>query len=120
LSIAGGILIAIALLSWWFNGPEYVAYIAAALAVAAFTTLSLDNFTTANSVSYGPKSITLKLLGHKTTGFLFSDVQQVSLQEQGLLIRVVGMDDMKLSRKRYTDQSLQELYTLLQEKTTLQ
>jgi len=119
LTSAGGILIVLALISWWLEGPDYVAYIAAALGVTAFTVLSMDGFTSSNSVTHGSKSVTMKLLGSKTIGFLFEDVRQVSLQEQGLLIRVDGIEDIKLSRKRYTDQSLEELTKLLKDKTTI-
>ncbi|WP_194852024.1 hypothetical protein [Nonlabens antarcticus] len=116
LTSAGGILILIALASWWLEGPDYVAYTAAALGVTAFTVLSMDGFTAANSVSYGGKSVTMKLLGNKTIGFLFKDIQEVNLQEPGLLIRVEGMEAVKLSRKRYTEESLEELTKLLNDK----
>jgi hypothetical protein len=81
----------------------------------------MDGFTSANSVSYGTKSVTMKLMGNKTIGFLFSDVQEINLQEQGLLIRVDGVDEaIKLSRKRYTDQSLEELTRILKDKKAIQ
>jgi hypothetical protein len=121
LTVVGGTLILISLLSWWLEGPDYVAYTAAALGVASFTFLSMDGFTSANSVSYGTKSVTMKLMGNKTIGFLFSDVQEINLQEQGLLIRVDGVDEaIKLSRKRYTDQSLEELTRILKDKKAIQ
>jgi len=120
LTTAGGILIVAALICWWLEGPDYVSYTAAALGVTAFTALSLDGFTSANSVSYGSKSVTMKLLGHKTIGFLFSDVQEIRLQEQGLLIRVDGMEVIKLSRKRYKEESLEELTRILKDKTAKQ
>ena len=105
---------------WFLDLPIVYAYIAAGIGVTLFAYLSMDSFTTSNAVSYGSKSVTMKLLGHKTIGFLFSDLREARLQEQGLLIRVNGMEDLKLSRKRYTDQSLEQLHTILKEKTTLQ
>jgi len=113
-------LFVIAGLCLFLDAPSYYAYIAAAVAIALFAYLSMESFTVANSVSYGGRSVTMKLLGEKTTGFLFSDVQEVRLQEQGLLIRVQGMDDLKLSRKRYYDQSLEQLHSIIKEKTALQ
>ena len=113
-------LFTIAGIALFLDLPSYIAYITAALGVALFAYLSMESFTVANSVSYGSKSITMKLLGHKTIGFLFTDLTEVRLQELGLLIRVDGMEDLKLSRKRYTDQSLEQLHTILKEKTTLQ
>ncbi|SCY17210.1 hypothetical protein SAMN05192588_1493 [Nonlabens sp. Hel1_33_55] len=113
-------LFVLAFLCWFLDGPIVYAYIAAGVAITLFAYLSMDSFTTSNAVSYGSKSVTMKLLGHKTIGFLFTDLREVRLQELGLLIRVDGMEDLKLSRKRYTDQSLEELHTILQEKTTLQ
>ncbi len=120
LTAAGVILILISILSWWLEGPDYLSYTAAALGVTSFTALSLEGFTSANSVSYGGKSVTMKLLGDKTTGFLFSEIQEINLMEQGLLIRVNEMEDIKLSRKRYTPESLEELTRILKEKTAKQ
>lgn len=120
LTIAGGFLILLAALCWWFEWTSYLSYVFAGLAVMSFTILSMDSFTTSNAVSYGSKSMTVKLLGEKTTGFLFRKVSKVSMMEQGLLIRVEGMEDLKLSRKRYNDTSLEKLQTIIKEKTTLQ
>ncbi len=120
LTAAGGVLLITALLIWFLDGPDYLAYTTAALGIGAFTVLSMDSFTSANAISYGSDSMTMKLLGSKTIGFLFSDVQHINLQEQGLLIQLKDREVVKLSRKRYTDQSLQELATILKEKTTLQ
>ncbi len=119
LTIAGVILLVISIATWLLQGPDYIAYVAAALGVAAFTVLSMDSFTTANAVSYGKESITMKLLGNKTIGFLFSDVQEIRLLEQGLLIRLQDREDVKLSRKRYSTKSLEQLETILKEKTRL-
>ncbi|WP_148311307.1 hypothetical protein [Nonlabens marinus] len=120
LTAAGAILILAALMSWWMGGPDYVSYTAAALGVTSFTALSLEGFTSANSVSYGGESMTMKLLGNKTMGFLFSEIQEIHLQEQGLLIRVKEMEDIKLSRKRYTSESLEELTRILKDKKAKQ
>ncbi len=117
--IAAGLLV-LAGVCWFMQVPSYYAYIAAAVAVALFAFLSMESFTVSNSVSYGGKSVTMKLLGHKTIGFLFSSVREVNLLEQGLLIRIDGQEDLKLSRKRYTTTSLEELTRLLKEKTALQ
>ncbi|AZQ44768.1 hypothetical protein [Nonlabens ponticola] len=117
-ALTGVVLIVIAVACWILDAPEQWAYIAAGLAVAAFTSLSLDSFTSANAISYSDKSATFKLLGQKSVGFTFSDVQEFELKEQGLLLKVQGLDVMKLSRKRYTDQSLKQLNTLLQDKTS--
>lgn len=117
ITVAGGVLMALAALSWILQWTSYLQYICAGLSVMAFTVLSMDSFTSSNAVSYGKKSITIKLLGSKTTGFLFSDVQEIRLQEQGLFIGVQGMEDLKLSRKRYTDQSLEQLHSIIKEKT---
>ncbi|PRP65959.1 hypothetical protein [Nonlabens agnitus] len=120
ITYAATALFIIAFLCWFLDAPVVYAYIAAGLAITLFAYLSMDSFTTSNAVSYGSKSVTMKLLGHKTIGFLFADVKQVRLQDLGLLIRVEGLEDIKLSRKRYTDQSLEQLHTIFKEKISLQ
>jgi hypothetical protein len=81
--------------------------------VILFAFTSLDNFIYNNVVNYDSKAVTGKLLGRKTFGFLFEQVQETTLSDKGLLIRVQGQDVITLSRKRYKEKSLQEFYNLI-------
>ncbi|PQJ19789.1 hypothetical protein BST94_05970 [Nonlabens xylanidelens] len=92
--------------------------ITALIAVTLFYFLNFDGFTTRNSVSYSLKSITVKLIGRKTFGFTFKELEQLDLSEKGLYIKSKGMDAVTLSRKRYQDNSLTQLHKILQEKST--
>ncbi len=90
--------------------------LAALLSIFLFYKNGFDSFTTRNSVSYSHKSITISLLGRKTFGFLFNELKQLDLSEKGLYLKVKGQEEVKLSRKRYADQSLEKLYKILKEK----
>ncbi len=79
---------------------------------------SFEGFSTRNSVSYSLKSITIKLVGRKTFGFTFKELEKIDLSEKGLYIKSKGMDAVRLSRKRYENDSLTQLYKILQEKST--
>ncbi|MEN8816120.1 MAG: hypothetical protein ABF274_04525 [Nonlabens sp.] len=92
--------------------------IAALLAVTFFYMNSFEGFSTRNSVSYSLKSITIKLVGRKTFGFTFKELEKIDLSEKGLYIKSKGMDAVRLSRKRYENDSLTQLYKILQEKST--
>jgi hypothetical protein len=92
--------------------------IAALLAVTFFYMNSFEGFSTRNSVSYSLKSITIKLVGRKTFGFTFKELEKLDLSEKGLYIKSKGMDAVTLSRKRYENKSLTQLHQILQEKST--
>jgi hypothetical protein len=92
--------------------------IAALVGITLFYVNSFEGFTSRNSVSHSSKSITISLLGRKTFGFPFKELEVLDLSEKGLYIKVKEMDAVTLSRKRYNDSSLTQLHTILKEKTT--
>ncbi len=91
--------------------------ISALIAITLFYINSFDGFSTRNSVSYSLKSITVKLVGRKTFGFTFKELEILDLSEKGLYIKSKGMDAVTLSRKRYQDSSLEQLHKILKEKS---
>lgn len=111
----GLLLFAIAAATWFFEAPPPVYYLAAGLAIACFFAISYNTFTTSNIISVDRHGATLKLVGNKTYGFRFQDVNQIDLSDRGLLITFIEqeMEAVKLSRKRYHPESLNDIYTLL-------
>lgn len=103
---------------FFFNDLRIYSSITALIAVTLFYLLNFDGFTTRNSVSYSLRSITVKLIGRKTFGFTFKELEQLDLSDKGLYIKSKGMDAVTLSRKRYHDNSLTQLHNILQEKST--
>ena len=90
----------------------------ALISITLFYINSFDGFSTRNAVSYSLKSITVKLVGRKTFGFTFNELEILDLSEKGLYIKSKGMDPVTLSRKRYHDDSLEQLYIILKDKKT--
>lgn len=78
----------------------------------------IKNIRRRNTIKYNNTGLTIKLVGRKTFGFQFLDLKQCSLIEKGLLLKINGMDEITLSRKQFQENSLQELNTLIQQKTT--
>lgn len=107
----------IAAISWYFNLEPIIYYIAAILAIGCFFAVSSSTFTTSNIISVDRYGATLKLVGDKTYGFRFSDIKRLDFSDRGLLIGLREMEDVKLSRKRYKEESLNQIYKLLQSKT---
>lgn len=115
---AGLLLFLIAALAWYVDATPVIYYAASALAIGCFFAISYNTFTTTNVVSVDRYGATFKLLGNKTYGFRFIDMRQVDLLDRGLLITFNNkeMEPVKLSRKRYNSQSLQDIHTLLKTK----
>lgn len=101
----------------FFLGYRLYSTIAALFSISLFYYNSFEGFATRNSVSYSLTSITIKLVGRKTFGFKFKEMEQIDLSEKGLYIKVKEMDVVTLSRKRYQDKSLEQLHKILKEKT---
>lgn len=95
------------------NAPGWTALVAATIGITLFAATSIDNFKHTNIVNYDRKAATVKLLGKRTFGFMFAQIEEVNLSEKGLLIRVTGQEVITLSRKRYKEQSLQNFYNLI-------
>lgn len=77
----------------------------------------IKNIRERNTIKFNNTGLTAKLLGHKTFGFQFKDIEDHTFTEKGLIFKVQGMDEVTLSRKRFQQQSLEQLYTLIQQKT---
>jgi hypothetical protein len=101
----------------FFLGFRLYSTIAALFSISLFYYNSFEGFSTRNTVSYSLSSITIKLVGRKTLGFRFKEMEQLDLSEKGLYIKVKEMDVVTLSRKRYHDKSLEQLHKILNEKT---
>jgi len=113
LIIAAAASLFLAILLFLTDAPGWIALTAAGTGITLFAATSIDNFKHTNIVNYDSKSVTVKLLGRRTFGFMFGQIEQVSLSEKGLLLRVKGQDAITLSRKRYKEQSLKEFYNLI-------
>ncbi|ARN77909.1 hypothetical protein BST97_07785 [Nonlabens spongiae] len=112
----GIIFIVLALIFWSLNFHSLSYYLAAVFGIGCFFGLSSSTFTTGNVISYDSYGVTLKLVGSKTFGFRFSELKDVTFTDKGLLIIIEGIDAVKLSRKRYQEESLINLYNLLKAK----
>ncbi len=112
----GIFFIALALIFWLLSLDPLFYYLSAILGIGCFFGLSSSTFTTGNMISYDNYGATFKLVGNKTFGFRFSELKDVSISDRGLLIVIEGMNDVKLSRKRYQEKSLNDLYNLLKAK----
>lgn len=77
----------------------------------------IKNIRERNTIKFNNTGLTAKLLGHKTFGFQFKDIEDHTFTEKGLIFKVQGMDEVTLSRKRFQQQSLEQLHTLIQQKT---
>jgi hypothetical protein len=112
---AGLFLFIVAGITWYLNTPPPLYYLSAGLAIACFFAISYDTFTTSNAISIDRYGATFKLLGNKTYGFRFQDVDQVQISDRGLMItfKKEEMEAIKLSQKRYHSQSLKDIYTIL-------
>jgi hypothetical protein len=104
---------------FFFSNLKIYSSIFALIAVTLFYINSFEGFSTRNSVSYSLQSITIKLVGKKTFGFTFKELEKLDLSEKGLFIKSKGMDAVTLSRKRYENKSLTQLHNILKEKSTL-
>ncbi|MGJ8684570.1 MAG: hypothetical protein ACSHWW_08100 [Nonlabens sp.] len=78
----------------------------------------IKNIRRRNTIKYNNTGLTAKFLGRKTFGFQFSEIEHISLIEKGLILNIKGMDEVTLSRKRFQEDSLQQLHTLIKQKTT--
>lgn len=103
---------------FFLNNLTLFSSIAALTAVTLFYFNSYEGFSTRNSASYSRMSITVKLVGRKTFGFSFKELEKLDLSDKGLYIKSKGMDAVTLSRKRFEDNSLTQLHNILQEKCT--
>ena len=112
----GIFFIVLALIFWSLNFHSLYYYFSAIIAIGCFFGLSSSTFTTGNLISHDNYGVTFKLVGSKTFGFRFSELKDVSLTNRGLLIMIEGIDAVKLSRKRYQEESLNNLYNLLKAK----
>jgi len=104
--------------AFFLSNLKLYSSIAALAAVTLFYFNSYEGFSTRNSASYSRSSITVKLVGRKTFGFRFKELEKLDLSDKGLYIKSKGMDAVTLSRKRYEDNSLTQLHNILQEKST--
>ncbi len=77
----------------------------------------IKNIRQRNTIKFTNTGLTAKLLGHKTFGFQFKDIEKYQLTDAGLIIKINEMDKMTLSRKRFQEESLTRLHTLIQQKT---
>lgn len=75
------------------------------------------NINKRNTIKYNNTGLTAKLLGFKTFGFQFTDLDNHQLTSDALILTINNTDVITLSRKRFNDQSLQQLHTLIQSKT---
>jgi hypothetical protein len=103
---------------FFLNNFKLYSSIAALSAVTLIYFNSYEGFSTRNSASYSRTSITVKLVGRKTFGFSFKELEKLDLSDKGLYIKSKGMDAVTLSRKRYEDNSLSKLHNILQVKST--
>jgi hypothetical protein len=103
---------------FFLNNFKLYSSIAALSAVTLIYFNSYEGFSTRNSASYSRTSITVKLVGRKTFGFSFKELEKLDLSEKGLYIKSKGMDAVTLSRKRYEDNTLSQLHNILQVKST--
>ncbi|WP_339686339.1 hypothetical protein [uncultured Nonlabens sp.] len=103
---------------FFLNNLKLYSSIAALTAVTLFYFNSYEGFSIRNSASYSRTSITVKLVGRKTFGFSFKELEKLDLSDKGLYIKSKGMDAVTLSRKRYEDNSLSQLHNILQVKST--
>ncbi|MGB5982025.1 MAG: hypothetical protein WBG46_07745 [Nonlabens sp.] len=117
LVLLGIVFLLIAAISWYFGSEPIIYYASATVAIGCFFAISSSTFTTSNNISVDRYGATLKLVGDKTYGFRFSDISTLDLSDRGLLIALREMEDVKLSRKRYKEESLHQIYKLLQSKT---
>jgi hypothetical protein len=104
---------------FFFNNLKIYSSIFALMAVTLFYMNSFEGFSTRNSASYSLKSITINLVGKKTFGFTFKELEKLDLSDKGLYIKSRGMEAVTLSRKRYENSSLTQLHNILKEKSTL-
>lgn len=111
--LAATFFLILAITLFLLKQPDYLFVSSAGISILLFASTSYDSFRYSNLVGYDHTAITLKLMGRKTMGFLFKDVEQVDLSDKGLLIRVKGMDVITLSRKRYQQQSLEHFYNII-------
>lgn len=77
----------------------------------------IKNIRERNTIKFNNTGLTAKLLGYKTFGFQFKDIEDHTFTEKGLIFKLQGMDEVTLSRKRFQQQSLEQLHTLIQQKT---
>ncbi|EAS19917.1 hypothetical protein BBFL7_02317 [Flavobacteria bacterium BBFL7] len=77
----------------------------------------IKNIRRRNTIKYNHSGLTAKLLGFRTFGFQFKDIEEVELSDTRLLLKIKEMDEVTLSRKRFQEDSLTQLHTLIQQKT---
>ncbi|GAK75966.1 MAG: hypothetical protein ABJN73_01690 [Nonlabens ulvanivorans] len=77
----------------------------------------IKNIRQRNTIKFTNTGLTAKLLGHKTFGFQFKEIEHYDLTEKGMTLKVNKMDEVTLSRKRFQEDSLTQLHTLIQQKT---
>ena len=90
--------------------------IPAVIGIALLGIPQIKNIRRRNTIKYNNTGLTAKLLGHKTFGFQFQDIERYSFTDKALIIKIKKMDEITLSRKRYKKESLEKLHTLIQKK----
>lgn len=111
LSLVFGTLVVIKEPTIWYVVP-------AIIGIALLGIPQIKNVRQRNTIKHNNSGLTAKLLGFKTFGFQYQEIETVQLLDTGLLIKIKEMDVVTLSQKRYQQQSLQQLYTLIHQKTT--
>lgn len=106
-----GTLIVIQDATLWYVIPAFIG-------IALLGIPQIKNVRQRNTIKHNNSGLTAKLLGFKTFGFQYQEIEKVQLSDTGLIIKVKGMEEVTLSRKRFQETSLEELNTLIQQKTT--
>jgi len=109
-------MLVIAFVTWALEMKPIIYYVSSIVAIASFFYISSDTFTRSNTLSFDKKGATFKLMGNKTYGFRFVEMTSVHLTDRGLHIELMEQEDVKLSRKRYQEQSLNTIYQILKQK----
>lgn len=83
------------------------------IGIALIAIPQIINVRKANTIRYNKRGLTAKLVGHKTFGFEFSNIEATHLKEKQLEIVTKNGERISLSRKQYNQKSLQKIIDLI-------
>lgn len=113
ITVLSVLLILLGVVLFLYTALENWGYILMATGIIVMAGFNLSYVWQPDAITYTQSGATIKLIGRKTFGFKFEDIDAVEMTASDLVINTTDGRSFSLSRKRYQQQSLIKLKELI-------